>query len=171
MRRPGPGSTRRCCAPGRSPATRALCRRFEEARRRVLCGAVRRDTLRADVVEMRRACAASCRSAGPGQFDIKQDAGGIADIEFLVQYWCWRRRASTRNREIQRQHPPARGAGAASGVLDGDRALWLKESLHRLSYTSCTTSRSREGARGGRGRHARRALACKRSGVKSLSET
>jgi [glutamine synthetase] adenylyltransferase / [glutamine synthetase]-adenylyl-L-tyrosine phosphorylase len=25
--------------------------------------------------------------AGTGQFDIKQDAGGIADIEFLVQYW------------------------------------------------------------------------------------
>jgi glutamate-ammonia-ligase adenylyltransferase len=24
---------------------------------------------------------------GAGQFDIKQDAGGIADIEFLVQYW------------------------------------------------------------------------------------
>ena len=27
------------------------------------------------------------RSA-PGQFDIKQDAGGVADIEFLAQYWA-----------------------------------------------------------------------------------
>jgi glutamate-ammonia-ligase adenylyltransferase len=25
--------------------------------------------------------------AGPGQFDLKQDAGGITDIEFLAQYW------------------------------------------------------------------------------------
>jgi glutamate-ammonia-ligase adenylyltransferase len=28
--------------------------------------------------------------AGPGEFDIKQDAGGIADIEFLAQYWALR---------------------------------------------------------------------------------
>ena len=25
--------------------------------------------------------------AGPGQVDLKQDAGGVADLEFLVQYW------------------------------------------------------------------------------------
>src|SRR5690606_15903048 len=25
--------------------------------------------------------------AGAGQFDLKQDAGGVADLEFLVQYW------------------------------------------------------------------------------------
>src|SRR5690606_15730966 len=25
--------------------------------------------------------------ARPGEFDLKQDAGGIADLEFLVQYW------------------------------------------------------------------------------------
>ena len=24
----------------------------------------------------------------PGQFDLKQDPGGIADIEFLAQYWA-----------------------------------------------------------------------------------
>ena len=28
--------------------------------------------------------------AKPGQFDIKQDAGGVADIEFLAQYWALR---------------------------------------------------------------------------------
>jgi glutamate-ammonia-ligase adenylyltransferase len=26
--------------------------------------------------------------AKAGQFDIKQDAGGVADIEFLAQYWA-----------------------------------------------------------------------------------
>src|SRR5882672_600597 len=26
--------------------------------------------------------------SGPGEFDLKQDPGGIADIEFLVQYWA-----------------------------------------------------------------------------------
>jgi glutamate-ammonia-ligase adenylyltransferase len=30
----------------------------------------------------------------PNQFDIKRDAGGVADIEFLAQYWAlrWARR-------------------------------------------------------------------------------
>ena len=26
----------------------------------------------------------------PGEFDLKQDAGGITDIEFLAQYWALR---------------------------------------------------------------------------------
>jgi glutamate-ammonia-ligase adenylyltransferase len=26
--------------------------------------------------------------AKPGEFDLKQDPGGIADIEFLAQYWA-----------------------------------------------------------------------------------
>ena len=26
--------------------------------------------------------------AEPGEFDLKQDPGGIADIEFLAQYWA-----------------------------------------------------------------------------------
>jgi glutamate-ammonia-ligase adenylyltransferase len=29
-------------------------------------------------------------SAKPGEFDMKQDRGGIADIEFLAQYWALR---------------------------------------------------------------------------------
>jgi glutamate-ammonia-ligase adenylyltransferase len=59
---------------------------FEAARRRVLTAAVHRDTLRADVMEMRMRMRRELSKAGAGQFDIKQDAGGIADIEFLVQY-------------------------------------------------------------------------------------
>src|SRR5208282_1735366 len=64
-----------------------LCVRFEAARRRVLCTAVRRDTLRSEVKSMRQRMRRELSQAGAGQFDIKQDAGGIADIEFLVQYW------------------------------------------------------------------------------------
>ncbi len=56
-------------------------------RRRTLSAAVRRDTLRADVLEMRLRMRRELSRSGAGQFDIKQDAGGIADIEFLVQYW------------------------------------------------------------------------------------
>jgi glutamate-ammonia-ligase adenylyltransferase len=66
---------------------RALRERFEALRRDVLRYAVRRDTLREDVRAMRERMRAELSGAGSGQFDLKQDAGGITDIEFLAQYW------------------------------------------------------------------------------------
>ncbi len=60
---------------------------FEAARRRVLSDAVKRDRLRTDVADMRLRMRRELSKAGPGQFDMKQGAGGIADIEFMVQYW------------------------------------------------------------------------------------
>ena len=49
---------------------------------------VRRDTLREEVRNMRERMRRSCRKRAAGEFDIKQDAGGVADIEFLAQYWA-----------------------------------------------------------------------------------
>jgi glutamate-ammonia-ligase adenylyltransferase len=65
----------------------ALRERFESLRRDVLRYAIRRDTLREDVRAMRERMRTELSGAGPGQFDLKQDAGGITDIEFLAQYW------------------------------------------------------------------------------------
>jgi len=64
-----------------------LCAAFEEARIEVLCNAVRRDALKAEVRNMRAKMRENLSKAKPGQFDIKQDAGGVADLEFLVQFW------------------------------------------------------------------------------------
>jgi glutamate-ammonia-ligase adenylyltransferase len=36
---------------------------------------------------MRERMRENLSKARPGQFDLKQDAGGVADIEFLVQFW------------------------------------------------------------------------------------
>ena len=36
---------------------------------------------------MRNRMRSELSRAGRGQFDMKQDPGGIADIEFLAQYW------------------------------------------------------------------------------------
>ncbi len=118
----------------------ALCERFEAARRRVLCTAVHRDTLRADVAEMRERMRRELPLSRGGQFDIKQDAGGIADIEFLVQYWVL---------EWARDHPELvtysdnvrqLDALAAAGLVELETAHWLKETyigyrtlLHHLS--------------------------------------
>jgi glutamate-ammonia-ligase adenylyltransferase len=51
---------------------------------------VRRDKLRAEVRDMRLRMRRelSRAKADSGMFDIKQDAGGTADIEFLAQYWA-----------------------------------------------------------------------------------
>jgi len=64
-----------------------LCAAFEEARIEVLRNAVRRDALKAEVRNMRAKMRENLSKAQPGQFDIKQDAGGVADLEFLVQFW------------------------------------------------------------------------------------
>ncbi len=66
------------------PALRA---RFE-ALRREFCGARSAATRCARTcAACANACAPSCRGRGPDEFDLKHDAGGITDIEFLAQYW------------------------------------------------------------------------------------
>jgi glutamate-ammonia-ligase adenylyltransferase len=62
--------------------------RFESVRIEVLRHNVKRDGLRAEVRRMRERMRRELARGGPDQFDIKQDAGGVADIEFLAQYWA-----------------------------------------------------------------------------------
>ncbi|MBV9723554.1 MAG: bifunctional [glutamate--ammonia ligase]-adenylyl-L-tyrosine phosphorylase/[glutamate--ammonia-ligase] adenylyltransferase [Gammaproteobacteria bacterium] len=66
----------------------ALRERFEAVRLEVLCNYVRRDTLREEVRSMRERMRRELGGGDPLRFDIKQDRGGIADIEFLAQYWA-----------------------------------------------------------------------------------
>ena len=58
------------------------------------------------------ACATSCRARRAGEFDLKQDPGGIADIEFLAQYWALRWAQDYPPVAMSRRHhPPARIGG------------------------------------------------------------
>ena len=66
----------------------ALMERIEGVRMEVMRKAVRREKLKADVAQMRERMRRELSAAKPGQFDMKQDRGGIADIEFLAQYWA-----------------------------------------------------------------------------------
>ncbi len=61
---------------------------FEALRMRILQHHVRRDSLRDEVRSMRERMRRERSNARPGELDIKQDAGGIADVEFLAQYWA-----------------------------------------------------------------------------------
>ena len=67
-----------------------LRQRFEALRVELLRSAIHRDTLRDDVRAMRERMRNELSKSGPGEFDLKQDAGGITDIEFLAQYWALR---------------------------------------------------------------------------------
>jgi [glutamine synthetase] adenylyltransferase / [glutamine synthetase]-adenylyl-L-tyrosine phosphorylase len=74
-----------------------LCAEFERTRLEVLRYAVRRETLRDEVRSMRERMRRELSKGGEGRLDLKQDAGGIADIEFLAQYWALK---------WARDHPP-----------------------------------------------------------------
>ncbi len=65
---------------------RGLYERFARIRREVLCRERDSDRLRGEVREMRTKMRASLDKSGGGRFDLKQGQGGIADIEFMVQY-------------------------------------------------------------------------------------
>jgi len=63
-----------------------IARGFEALRREVLGRRRDRASLRAEVVEMRERMREANSRDAPGRFDLKQGRGGIADIEFMVQY-------------------------------------------------------------------------------------
>ena len=60
--------------------------RFQEIRRAVLSQQRDPDRLRSEVVEMREKMRDSLDKSNDELFDLKQGLGGIADIEFMVQY-------------------------------------------------------------------------------------
>ncbi len=63
-----------------------LARQFQEIRKAVLCTPRETKELRREVGEMREKIRREKYRADPENFDLKQGAGGIVDIEFLVQY-------------------------------------------------------------------------------------
>jgi glutamate-ammonia-ligase adenylyltransferase len=63
-----------------------VAERFRQIRREVLSRERDPDKLRDDVREMREKMRDSLDSSKGDEFDLKQGRGGIADIEFMVQY-------------------------------------------------------------------------------------
>ncbi len=59
---------------------------FDQVRHQVLCLERNQDDLQQQVVEMRGKMHAHLGAKKPGRFMLKQDKGGITDVEFLVQY-------------------------------------------------------------------------------------
>ncbi|MGE5471534.1 MAG: bifunctional [glutamate--ammonia ligase]-adenylyl-L-tyrosine phosphorylase/[glutamate--ammonia-ligase] adenylyltransferase [Bacteroidota bacterium] len=64
----------------------AVGARFEAIRNEILCQPRDLATLRDEVVAMRRKMLEAHASNSEQEFDLKQDPGGIIDVEFIVQY-------------------------------------------------------------------------------------
>ncbi|MEF8833633.1 MAG: bifunctional [glutamate--ammonia ligase]-adenylyl-L-tyrosine phosphorylase/[glutamate--ammonia-ligase] adenylyltransferase [Halofilum sp. (in: g-proteobacteria)] len=64
----------------------SLERRFEAVRAEVLQRPRDPDALREEVVSMRERMRRELARGGRDRFDLKQDRGGVTDIEFMVQY-------------------------------------------------------------------------------------
>ncbi len=63
-----------------------IAEEFVRIRAETLASRVRRDTLRDDVIAMRKRMRENLDQSSTSVFDLKQGSGGIGDIEFLVQY-------------------------------------------------------------------------------------
>ncbi len=64
----------------------AIAAEFSRIRRDTLIERVKRESLRDDVIGMRRRMRKQLDRSNRERFDLKHGAGGIGDIEFLVQY-------------------------------------------------------------------------------------
>ena len=94
-------------------------------------------------MEMRSRMRRELSQSAAGQFDIKQDAGGIADIEFLVQYLVLAAAHEhpvlvTYSDNIRQLEGLAR-----VGLLDAATAQWLKEAY--IGYRNVLHHQSLEG--------------------------
>ncbi len=65
----------------------AVRQAFERERTEVLTTHVDRAKLQAEISKMRERMRAELSTSRADEFDLKQDPGGLADIEFLVDYW------------------------------------------------------------------------------------
>jgi glutamate-ammonia-ligase adenylyltransferase len=116
---------------------------FEQLRIRMLVEAVRRDGLRQEVAAMRERMRNELAAGTAELFDLKQGAGGIADIEFLVQYLVLQHAAARpellRWPDNMRQIEDLRDAGllrAADSALLHEAYLDFRQRLHRLALAS-----------------------------------
>lgn len=65
----------------------ALVSAFDEVRRKVLQQSRDSEALKKDVLEMREKMRDHLGGKKSERFMLKQDQGGITDVEFLTQYW------------------------------------------------------------------------------------
>ncbi len=113
---------------------------FEDVRRRILARPRDKESLKEEVRRMRERMRKELLKPEPDVFDIKQDIGGLVDIEFLVQYLvllnAHRHSGLTRWTDTVRLLQTL----TQTGIMDSRTGTFLKEAylayraaVHRLS--------------------------------------
>lgn len=113
---------------------------FSEIRRQVLRLPREPETLKSSVREMRERMRETRLSVQPGRFDIKEDAGAMVDIEFLVQYLVLQHSANHPTLTRWTDNVRLLQALAETGIVDGVTAHRLRQAyliyraaVHRLN--------------------------------------
>ncbi|GAB4260047.1 MAG: bifunctional [glutamate--ammonia ligase]-adenylyl-L-tyrosine phosphorylase/[glutamate--ammonia-ligase] adenylyltransferase [Methylomicrobium sp.] len=108
---------------------------FEGIRKRILCMSREHETLKRDVREMREKMRDNLDKTGQGEFDLKQSKGGIADIEFIVQFCVLDRAASDESLVTYTDNVRLLEGLARIGVLTDETAQRLKHAYcHYRDY-------------------------------------
>ncbi|MEJ2655158.1 MAG: bifunctional [glutamate--ammonia ligase]-adenylyl-L-tyrosine phosphorylase/[glutamate--ammonia-ligase] adenylyltransferase [Acidihalobacter sp.] len=105
---------------------------FQSVREQTLARNRERDDLRREVREMRERMWRELGGADPQRFDLKKDPGGIADIEFLVQYYVLAHAHD--HPELLRYTDNIRilEGLSAVGLVDADDARFLTDAFRTL---------------------------------------
>ena len=113
-----------------------VTKRFEEIRKSVLARSRDKAGLQEEITKMRERMRKELLKPGAGFFDLKQDTGGIVDIEFLVQYLVLLN--SHEYGDLMRWTDNVRILETLieTGVLEKDTAAILKEGY--LTYREAT---------------------------------
>ncbi len=112
--------------------SKAIRDAFEAERREILTRHVARDRLKDEVARMRARMRSELSEGGPDGFDLKQDAGGLADIEFLVDYLVLRH-AGEHPELVEYPDNVRQLEGlAAAGLMPEERAEALKAAYLEL---------------------------------------
>jgi glutamate-ammonia-ligase adenylyltransferase len=118
---------------------------FARVRDETLASAREPDKLREDVASMRTRMRGELDRSGDGGFDLKQGAGGLVDLEFLLQWAVLDGAARDPALLIPRDTPGLIGAAYAAGLFDADTARSLHEA-HAVLLSAgldCTLDRRR----------------------------
>jgi len=114
---------------------RAVSVVFERIRRAILCRARDRTDLRRAIVDMRRRVGESASAS----VDLKRDAGGIVDIEFMVQYLVLAAASEHPSLADWTDNVRILETAANVGLLEGETAAALKD-----AYLALRAERHRE---------------------------
>lgn len=114
----------------------AVCAAFERERLEILVAHVKRDTLQQEIAKMRARMREQLSQSEAGQFDIKQDDGGLADIEFLIDYWVLAH--AHEHPELVRYPDNIRQLEALErvGLVEAERCAGLKDAYIALRQRS-----------------------------------